>query len=781
MTTEAKQFIELSIEGMSCASCVRRVEQALLGVEGVTAARVNLATEKAQVETAAAATTTTAGLQPAALVAAIKAKGYDAQLIEPTKPNQTHGDQQRKQAHATTLKAQFIIALLLTAPIFVVEMGSHVVPWLHYAILNLISVQTLGYIEFVLATLVLLGPGRRFFSTGFKALLHLGPDMNTLVALGAGSAWAYSVVATFEPEWLPDNARHFYYEAATVIVTLILLGRYLEARAKGRAGSAIEKLIGLQAKTARRQQDGQWVDTPIEALQVDDVVLARPGEKIAVDGVVVGGSSYVNEAMVTGEPMPVAKTDGDQVIGGTINTNGSLTIKITRLGSDSVLARIIHMVETAQTGKLPIQSMVDKVTAWFVPAVMLIAIITFFAWFFYGPQPVIAHALINAVAVLIIACPCAMGLATPISIMVATGRGAELGVLFRQGEALQTLRDTRVVAFDKTGTLTHGRPRLTDMQLVAKQSQDDVLADIAGIQAQSEHPIASAIVNAAKERNLTLPTCHEFQAIPGFGVQAHTEKHQYLLGSQRLMLKHGIDCSPFNSVVADYAGQGKTPVYIAQDDILIGVLAIADTIRDDAYALIRDLHKAGIRTAMITGDTARAANVVAQQLGIDDVHAQTLPEDKVNVLTKLKANYGTLAYVGDGINDAPALAHADVGIAIGTGTDVAMESAPVVLMGTNLHAISTALLLSRATLRNISQNLFWAFAYNIALIPLAAGALYASTGLLLSPMIGAAAMAVSSIFVVFNALRLRKFATSANANNRGHNTLAASNAAEVRK
>lgn len=752
MTTDAGKHVELSIEGMSCASCVRRVEQALLGVDGVAAARVNLATEKAQVDAAG-----TAALRPAALVAAIQAKGYDAHLIQPAKSGKPNDGRRRRQAHATALKTEFIVALLLTAPIFIVEMGGHLVPWLHHAVLELIGRQTLGYVEFVLATLVLVGPGRRFFSTGLKALSHLGPDMNTLVALGAGSAWAYSVVATFAAQWLPADARHFYYEAATVIVTLILLGRYLEARAKGRAGAAIEKLIGLQARTAQRKQGDQWVETPIEALRVGDVVLARPGEKIAVDGIVIDGTSYVNEAMVTGEPMPVAKGDGDQVIGGTLNTNGSLTIKINRLGSDSVLARIIQLVEAAQTGKLPIQSMVDKVTAWFVPAVMLIAVVTFAAWLAYGPEPAIAHALINGVAVLIIACPCAMGLATPISIMVATGRAAELGILFRQGEALQTLRDTRVMAFDKTGTLTHGRPRLTAMQLRDGLDRDAVLADIAGIQVRSEHPVGGAIVDAARSRNLALPQCDEFDAIPGHGVRGRVNSRQYLLGSQRLMHDHGIDCGPFNEVARGYAEQGQGAVYIARDGALIGILAVADTIRDDARALIDDLHRMGIRTALVTGDTAPVANVVARQLGIDEVHAQTLPEDKVGVLEKLKAAHGTLAYVGDGINDAPALAYADAGIAVGTGTDVAMESAPVVLMGNNLHAISTALLLSRAALRNITQNLFWAFAYNIALIPLAAGALYAGTGLLLSPMIGAAAMAVSSIFVVFNALRLKKF------------------------
>jgi len=746
---ESGQFVRLAIEGMTCASCVRRVEQALSAVPGVTGAHVNLATESAQIRTGADAPDLDA------LIAAVRKKGYDAHPAGLGQETPQTGDPSKKEADTRRLGTQFAVALALTLPLFLVEMGQHMLAWAQA--FGQANFQVLAYGEFVLATLVLAGPGRRFFDSGFKALAHLGPDMNTLVALGAGSAWAYSCVATFFPQWLPAGSRHLYYEAATVIVTLILLGRYLESRAKGRAGAAIERLIGLGAKTARRRRGQQWVDTPMQALKTGDIVQVRPGEKIPVDGTVVEGASHVDEAMVTGEPMPVPKGAGDEVVGGTINTNGSLIVRIDRLGADTMLARIIQMVEAAQGGKLPIQGMVDKVTAWFVPAVMLIALATFAAWLAYGPAPALPHALVNAVAVLIIACPCAMGLATPISIMVATGRGAELGILFRQGDALQTLRDTRVIAFDKTGTLTYGKPALTDLRLIAGADRDQALACIAGIQTRSEHPIATALVQAAVERGVAPIVPDAFQAVPGSGVMATMRGHRFALGSARLMREQSIDMSAFESIADEFAAQGKTPVYIARDSAALGVLAVADRIRDEAHSVVRELHRAGIHTALVTGDARRTAESVARALDIEEIHAETRPEDKVRALETLKQRHGTLVFVGDGINDAPALAYADAGIAMGAGTDAAMEAAPVVLMNSDLRTVSMALALSRATLRNIRQNLFWAFAYNIALIPLAAGALYASTGLLLSPMIGAAAMAVSSVFVVFNALRLKRF------------------------
>jgi Cu+-exporting ATPase len=750
-TFPLQQPIHLSIDGMTCASCVRRVEQALAGVPGVTEAQVNLATESARIQTGGAA------VHPQDLIAAVRKKGYEAQLRQPAASGHGLGMSDKKAIEATHLKQIFFIALGLTLPIFILEMGSHVFPGFHHKLMAGPGFQALAYVQFILATLVLAWPGRVFFSSGLKALLHLGPDMNSLVALGAGSAWLYSSVATFVPHWLPADSVHLYYEAASVVITLILLGRYLEARAKGRAGSAIQRLVGLQPGTARRRQGEAWVDTPMESLQIDDIVLVRPGEKVPVDGVIVEGVSYVDESMVSGEPVPVAKGIGDSVIGATLNTQGSFSVRIQHLGADTMLARIIQMVESAQGGKLPIQALVDKVTAWFVPAVIFIALITFIGWLVWGPAPSLPYALINAVGVLIIACPCAMGLATPTSIMVATGRGAELGILFRQGDALQTLKDARVIAFDKTGTLTHGKPQLTDLYAAQDLSSDALLAQLAGIQSHSEHPIAQAIVHAAKQKNLVLPDPESFEAIPGYGVMSRLGGHRYLLGSARLMQRESIALDAFEEKAQNLAAQGKTPVYIARGQQLLGVLAVADRIKESASAALLDLRQLGIRTVMITGDNARTAQAVSDELGISETHAETLPEHKVAVLRRLKDQYGTLAYVGDGINDAPALAFADVGIAIGTGTDVAIESAAVVLMNNDLRTVAAALALSRATLRNIRQNLFWAFAYNAALIPIAAGVLYSSLGLLLTPMFGAAAMALSSVFVVSNALRLKRF------------------------
>jgi Cu+-exporting ATPase len=739
--------IDLSIEGMTCASCVRRVEQALAAVPGVSAAQVNLATESARVTASGTAP------DPALLVAAVRKKGYEARIAEPAAKHDSAAHA-TKDANTARLKSQFITALLLTLPVFVVEMGGHLLGG--HALPGLFS-RTIAYGEFVLVTLVLAWPGRQILKTGFNALAHLGPDMNTLVMLGAGSAWAYSVVATFLPESLPAGTAYLYYEAAAVIVTLILLGRYLESRAKGQAGQAVERLAGLQPRTARRRQAGEWVDTPIEALAIGDEVQVRPGEKIPVDGVVVEGESYVDESMLTGEPMPVARRLGDEIVAGTLNTNGSLVARVGRLGADTMLARIVQMVESAQAGKLPVQALVDKITAWFVPAVMLAALITFVAWMLLGPAPALPHALVGAVAVLIIACPCAMGLATPISIVVAMGRAAGLGILFRRTESLQVLRNARVVAFDKTGTLTTGQPALAQMKLADGIEPDPFLARLAGIQALSEHPIAAAIVRAARERGLRPLPPEAFEALPGSGVSAVSDGARFLIGSARLMREHAIDVAAFEADAAAFSAQGHTPVFIARDGIAQGLLTVSDQIRDDAREAIQRLRQEGIRTAIVSGDARLTVEAVAHTLGVDEARAETLPGHKVEALRDLKQRYGTLIYVGDGINDAPALAFADAGIAIGTGTDVAMEAADIVLMGNDLRAVAETIGLSRATMRNIGENLFWAFAYNVALIPLAAGALYPATGLMLSPMLGAAAMAASSVFVVLNALRLKRY------------------------
>ena len=742
--------LELAIEGMTCASCVKRVEKALTRVPGVAQAQVNLATERARV----AFDPTAADAQ--ALVDAVGKIGYEAR---PIAAEDDHAERQAeaRDAEARRLKQAFGISLALTLPVFVLEMGSHLIPAMHHWVLANIGRQNSWLLQFALTTLVLAWPGRHFFSKGFMALWRRAPEMNSLVALGAGAAWSYSVVATFAPQWLPEAARNVYFEAAAVIVTLILLGRMLEARAKGRTGAAIQRLIGLQPRTARVMRDGQPMDLPIEQVRKGEIVLVRPGEKIPLDGEIIEGNSYVDESMLTGEPVPVEKVAGMQATGGTLNTSGSFTLRVTHTGADTMLARIIRMVEAAQGARLPIQALVDRVTGWFVPAVMGVALLTFLLWLFLGPAPALSHALVNAVAVLIIACPCAMGLATPTSIMVGTGRAAEMGVLFRQGDALQTLRDVQVVAFDKTGTLTLGKPTLTGLDAAPGHDAEQVLLWVASVQARSEHPIAVAIVAAAAERKLALLPAEGFAAITGAGVEAVVGGRKVLAGAARLMAERGVDVGVFGERAAEWGNQGKTPIFVAVDGRAAAMMAVTDPVKPSAVAAIAALHAQGLKTAMITGDNRHTAQAVARELGIDEVRAEVLPDGKVAAITALREGGREVAFVGDGINDAPALAAADTGIAIGTGTDVAIEAASVVLMAEDLNGVPNAIALSRATLANIRQNLFWAFAYNAALIPLAAGALYPAFGLSLSPIFAAGAMALSSVFVLGNALRLKTF------------------------
>ena len=742
--------LELAIEGMTCASCVKRVEKALTQVPGVAQAQVNLATERALVSFDANAA------QPQALVDAVVKMGYEARPIA-AQDDHAERQSQARDAEAQRLQRAFTVALVLTLPVFLLEMGSHLIPAMHHWVLGTIGQQNSWLLQFALTTAVLVWPGRHFFTKGFTALWRRAPEMNSLVALGAGAAWGYSVVATFAPGWLPESARNVYFEAAAVIVTLILLGRMLEARAKGKTGAAIKRLIGLQPRTARVMRDGQAFDVEIEKVKTGDVVMVRPGEKIPLDGDIIEGNSYVDESMLTGEPVPVEKQPGMQATGGTLNTSGSFTLRVTHTGADTMLARIIRMVEAAQGARLPIQALVDQVTAWFVPAVMAAALLTFLTWFFLGPTPALSHALVNAVAVLIIACPCAMGLATPTSIMVGTGRAADMGVLFRQGDALQTLRDVNVVAFDKTGTLTLGKPTMTELTPAAGYAEHDVLQWVASVQARSEHPIALAIVAAAKDRKMALLPADGFAAITGAGVEAAVAGHKILAGAARLMAERGVDVSVFGAQAADWGNEGKTPIYVAVDGKAAAMMAVTDPIKPSAVSAIAALHAQGLKTAMITGDNRYTAAAVARQLGIDEVRAEVLPDGKVQAIETLREGGRKVAFVGDGINDAPALAAADTGIAIGTGTDVAIEAASVVLMADDLHGVPNAIALSRATLANIRQNLFWAFAYNAALIPLAAGALYPAFGLSLSPIFAAGAMALSSVFVLGNALRLKAF------------------------
>ena len=737
---------EIGIEGMTCASCVSRVEKVLAKVPGVHSARVNLATERATVEGAG-------WLDPTLLAAAVAKAGYD--------PRDLSSDERAERVAArdeesAALARDLAVAGALTLPVFVFAMGSHVVPGLHEAMQRTFGTLAPNVVAFVLTTIVLFGPGLRFFRHGLPSLWRGAPDMNALVVLGATAAWAYSSVATFAPWVLPAGTADVYFEAAAVIVTLILLGRWLEAKAKGRTGAAIERLIGLRAKTARVERGGAFVEVPLTTVTLGDLVQVRPGETVPVDGIVRDGASFVDESMITGEPRPVEKTAGSAVTGGTLNERGSFVVEAEKVGADTMLAQIIAMVETAQGAKLPIQAQVDRVTGWFVPAVIAAAALTFVCWLAFAPAPALGLALVHAVAVLIIACPCAMGLATPVSIMVATGRAAELGVLFRRGEALQTLRDARLVAFDKTGTLTEGRPRLTDFEVAPGFERDAVLALVASVESASEHPIAVAIVAAAQADGVAVRSPEAFVARPGLGVAAEVGGAKVLVGSARMMAEAGLDVAPFAASIERLAVDARTPLYAAVDGRLAALIAVADAVKASSRAAVARLGQLGLRTAMITGDARATADAIGRAVGIDEITAEMLPEGKVAAVDRLR-RHGKVAFVGDGINDAPALAAADVGIAIGTGTDVAVESADVVLMSGDLAGIVTAIALSRATIRNIHQNLAWAFGYNVVLIPVAAGVL-APVGLVLSPMLAAGAMALSSVFVLANALRLRRFA-----------------------
>ncbi|MFM7445853.1 MAG: heavy metal translocating P-type ATPase [Tabrizicola sp.] len=731
---------ELVVEGMTCASCVARVERALKAVPGVTGATVNLATESARVEGVA---------DTAALVAAVKDVGYSARVASAVVETPT----MRREEEARGLTRDLILAAALTLPVFVLEMGGHMIPAFHNWVMATIGQGTSWLIQFALTTLVLAGPGRRFFLRGIPALVKGAPDMSSLVAVGSGAAWVYSTLATFLPGLMPPGSVAVYFEAAAMIVTLILLGRLLEARAKGRSSQAIARLVALQPAMAHVRRDGRVVDLHVAEVRPGDLLELRPGERVAVDGQVTEGASWVDESMVTGEPLPVEKHPGDRVIGGTVNQTGALVMQAVAVGADTMLSRIIRMVEAAQGGKLPIQALVDKITLWFVPAVMALAALTFVVWLVFGPAPALPMALVNGVAVLIIACPCAMGLATPVSILVGTGRGAELGVLFRKGEALQALQGVKVVAFDKTGTLTEGKPVLTGFHPADGETKEALLPVLAAVEAQSEHPVARAIVAAAE--GMPLPPVEGFLAKPGHGVSARVNGAEITLGSAREMGNRGIDIAAFQADAEKLADRGESPLYSARDGKAVALLSVADRVKDTTPAAIATMKAMGLKLAMISGDNARTAQAIARDLGIDEVVAEVTPEGKVEVIRQLKAQ-GALAFAGDGINDAPALAEADVGIAMGTGTDVAIEAADVVLVSGRLPALADAISLSRATMRNIRQNLFWAFAYNAALIPVAAGVLYPAFGILLSPVLAAGAMALSSVFVVTNALRLKR-------------------------
>ncbi len=737
----------LTVTGMTCAGCAGKVERALAAVPGVAEAHVNLAT--------ATATVRHAGLAPAMLVEAVSRAGYGAEPAEAGRSN-APDLAARAAKEIAGLKRDLILAAVLTLPIFVVEMGGHLYPPFHHYLYWLLPVEAVRIPQFILTAIVLAFPGRRFFTIGIPALLRGAPEMNSLVALGAGAAFLYSTVATFAPDALPDGGEHIYFEAAVVIVTLILLGRWLEARARGRAGEAIRRLVELAPAEAERVlPDGNTETVAVADLRPGDVLRLLPGARVAADGVVVEGRGAVDESMLTGEPVPVTKTRGDAVTGGTVNGSSVLAYRVQAVGADTALARIVEMVESAQAARLPVQDLVDRVTRIFVPAVIALAVLTLLVWLAFGPEPRLSHALVAAISVLIIACPCAMGLAVPVSILVGTGRGAELGVLFRRGEALQRLAEARIVAFDKTGTLTEGAPAMTSLAVVPGFDRTEALRLAAGAEAQSEHPLAVAILAAAKAEGVAIPPASEAEALTGRGHKALVDGRAVLIGNRSALEEAGVDVAPDLLAQSEaIARDGGTPVLLAVDGASVAAIGLSDPIREDSVHAVKALHDLGLKTAMISGDTQATAEAVGRQLGIDMVRGNTRPEGKLDAIRAMGA--GTV-FVGDGINDAPALAAAETGIAIGTGTDVAIETADAVLMGDRPSAVADAVRLSRTVMRNIRQNLIWAFGYNVLLIPVAMGVLVPFGGPQLSPMLGAGAMALSSVFVVGNALRLRRF------------------------
>ncbi len=746
---------DLAITGMHCAACIGRVEKAIKQVPGVQDATVSLLAERAVV------TFDASQAKAEDLVAAVYDSGYDASLANMDHFGQTPATNPEagttaKPTEAQELRRRFLTSLALTLPVLVMGMGPHLglIP-MHWTM-----VAWWNWVQLILTTPVLFWAGSGFFRGAWAALKQRASDMNTLIVVGTFSAYAYSAAVTIAPGFFAARSVQdgVYFETAGVIVTLILMGRLLEARAKRSTGTAIEKLIGLQPRTARVLRDGQEVDVPLAEVHVGDQLLVRPGEKVPVDGVVVSGHSWVDESMLTGESLPVEKREGETVTGATLNQRGAFTMEAKRVGKDTALAQIVRMVEQAQGSRAPIQRLADVITGYFVPVVLMLAIATFTGWYLLGPEPKFLHALLAFVAVLIIACPCALGLATPTAIMVGTGRGAQLGILIKDAESLETVHRVQTVVLDKTGTVTEGKPALTDVITAPGVAETDLLRLAASVERGSEHPLAGAIVAGAQAQGIGLAEATQFQALAGRGVEARVEGHDLLLGNAALLQERGIDTAAFEAEMARLSGEGKTPMLVALDGKAAGVLAVADPIKATAPAAIARLKAMDVTVVMLTGDNRRTAEAVARQVGIERVLPEVLPAHKAEEIKRLQAAGQVVAMVGDGINDAPALAQADIGMAIGTGTDVAIEAADVVLMRGDLNGVADAIELSRATMRNIRQNLAFAFGYNTLGIPIAAGVLFPFTGWLLSPMIASAAMALSSVSVVTNALRLRSFA-----------------------
>lgn len=737
----------LPIQGMTCASCVEKVERALSSTAGVVHTSVNFATEKATVEYISGQATI------AELKKAVEAAGYKVLEVEAGEDLLEKEEREKKRLYLL-LRNKVIVSAALSLLIFTGSFPE----WFPF-IPNILQNK---FILLVLTLPVQFWAGWQFYRGAIAAARHLTTDMNTLIAVGTSAAFGYSVVATFFPNFFEARGlkADLYFDTAAVIITLILLGRLLEMRAKGQTSEAIKKLIGLQAKTARIIRNGKEEDIPIEDVAVGDVVLVRPGEKIPVDGMIIEGYSAIDESMITGESIPVEKKKGDAAIGSTINKTGSFKFQATKVGKETALAQIIKMVQEAQGSKPPIARLADVIASYFVPAVIIISVITFIVWYIFGPEPSFTYALLNFVAVLIIACPCALGLATPTSVMVGTGKGAINGILFRGGEALETAHKLNAIILDKTGTLTKGEPSVTNIVRSSESgvlSEETILMLAASAEKGSEHPLGEAIVRKAKEMNIELSDAEKFNAIPGHGLEARIQGKDVLLGNIKLMRDRNIKLNGLEKEAERLSDEGKTPMFLSVEGKAEGIIAVADTLKPDSKNAVDAMRKLGLEVIMITGDNKRTAEAIARQVGIERVLSEVLPEDKARHVKMLQAEGKKVAMVGDGINDAPALAQADVGIAIGTGTDVAMEASDITLISGDLRGIVTAIALSKATIRNIKQNLFWAFFYNISLIPVAAGTLYPFIGVLLDPMIAAGAMGLSSVSVVSNALRLRWF------------------------
>lgn len=743
--TSPTKPLRFAITGMSCAGCVAAVETALRDVPGVVGASVNFAERTAQVTGTPPATT---------LIAAVRDAGYDATELQDAAA-ETERDR-AERARYQRLVRNTVVAGALAAPLMLAEMMG----WL--PALATSAGQAFWIATGLLTLGILLYAGGHFFIGAWRQFRHHNANMDTLIALGTGSAWFYSMLVTLFPTDVPSLARHAYFEAAVTIIALINLGSALESRARGKASAAIQRLLGLRPKTARLVDDGGERDVPIETLDLGALIRVRPGEKIPVDGLLIGGQSTVDESMLTGEPLPVVKREGDPVTGGTVNQSGTFVFQATRVGEDTVLAQIIASVRQAQNSKPPLGRLADRVAAVFVPSVLIVAVLTALAWFNFGPEPRAGFVLVTTLTVLIIACPCALGLATPISIMVGVGKAAEHGILIRDGEALQRAGQLTTVVLDKTGTVTIGRPTVSTVKALPGFDETTVLRLAAGLETGSEHPLAQAILNAAREHGLTVPAPERFEAIPGHGASGSVESRSLLVGNRPLLETAGIDTAPLATESERLAANGQTPVLVAIDDRAAGIIAVADPLKPDATAAIRRLRDSGLRVALLTGDHTATARAIAAEAGIDAVFAEVTPTVKGKVIADFQARGEVVGMVGDGINDAPALAQAEVGFAMGTGTDVAIESAGITLVGGSLHGVADAIAISRATVVNIRQNLFGAFLYNTLGIPLAAGALYPATGRLLDPMLAGAAMALSSFTVVSNANRLRRFRPKGN-------------------